>query len=37
LNIKKIYFKVAFIGKKRRMLKNIFIDSYIENKIYKDI
>ena len=33
LNIKKIYFKVAFISKKRRMLKNIFIDSYIENKI----
>lgn len=29
LNIKKIYFKVAFIGKKRRILKNIFIDSYI--------
>ena len=33
MNIKKIYFKVAFIGKKRRILKNIFIDSYIENKI----
>ena len=35
--MKKIYFKVAFIDKKRRILKNIFIDSYIENKIYKDI
>jgi len=37
MNIKKIYFKVTFIGKKRRMLKNIFLDIFIENKIYKDI
>ena len=33
MNIKKINFKVAFIEKKRRIVKNIFIDSYIENKI----
>jgi hypothetical protein len=37
LNIKKIYFNLVFCGKKRRMLKNIFLDRFIENKIFKEM
>ncbi|EIG29877.1 hypothetical protein HMPREF1051_2816 [Neisseria sicca VK64] len=37
MNKKKIYFYVVFCGKKSRMLKNIFLDRFIENKIFKEM